>query len=78
MHGFRDIDAPWVGKAFKSGSYIHSIAIDLVAIDNHIAEIDADSKLNFSLIGEVFATGLEVTLNYHRARQGIHHTGEFC
>src|SRR6516162_5007981 len=38
---FRDADATGLGDAFKPGSDIDAVAEDVVALDQHVAEMDA-------------------------------------
>ena len=46
----RDADAAGPGDAFEPGGDVDAIAIDIVALEHHVADIDADAQLE-ALVG---------------------------
>src|SRR5947209_15846520 len=40
-----DIDAARFGKRFEPGRDVDAVAIDVVAVDDHIADVDADAEI---------------------------------
>ena len=45
-HGARNTDAAGLGEHFQAGRDIDAVAKDVVVLDDHVAEIDADAKLH--------------------------------
>ena len=43
VHRGRNADAAWLGKGLKPRGDVHSGAIDILALGNDLAEIDADA-----------------------------------
>ena|SRR6516162_7847501 len=41
----RDADGTGLRERFEPGSDVHAVAKDVVAVDDHVAEIDADPQL---------------------------------
>ncbi len=46
MNGPGNVDAARIGHCLQPGRDIHPVAIDVVAVDRHIAKIDADAELD--------------------------------
>ena len=42
VNRLRDTDRAWLGKGLEAGCDIDTIAENVVAVDDHIAEIDTD------------------------------------
>src|SRR5262245_8244384 len=59
MYDTRDHDAPRIGECFQPGCHINAIAINVVTINDDIADIDADTKLDAFLTRDI-----DVTLNH--------------
>ena len=55
---------------------VDPVAVDLLALDHHVAEVDADAKLHPALGGRLRILGLERGLHIDRALDGIDHAGE--
>ncbi len=50
MNGVGKPDTAWFGQRFDPRRYIDAIAVDIFAINHHVAEIDADAVKHFSLV----------------------------
>src|SRR5262245_65799927 len=59
MYDTRDHDAARIGECFQPGCHINAIAINVVTINDDIADIDADTKLDAFLTRDI-----DVTLNH--------------
>jgi len=55
-HHPRDADAPGLGQCLQPGSDIDPVAEDVVAVDDHVAEIDADPECDALVLGYVGLT----------------------
>src|SRR5262245_13593038 len=68
----RDEDAAWIGGAFKPGSDVDPVAINIaLLVNNHVAQIDADPQLKRALVRR------EVILNFQPAFYGSQRAGKF-
>ena len=76
VNGPRDADAAGVGETFQPRRDIDSVAVDLVAFDHHIAEVDADAEVHPARRRQPGVLNLERALNIHRAIDRIDHAGE--
>jgi hypothetical protein len=72
-----DADPARLGQGLQSRRDIHPIAEDVVLLDNHVAEIDADAEPDASLLRHLRLAVEHPTLDLHSAAHGVHHTGEF-
>src|SRR5262249_19211503 len=41
-----DADAAWIRKTLQTRRHIHPVAIDVATVDDNVADIDADAKLD--------------------------------
>ena len=67
---------PGSAKDFKPSCYVDTIAVDIIALDDNVANVDADAKddpPNFWLRGIAFAHS---RLNCYRTFQSVYHAGE--
>ena len=67
---------PGSAKDFKPSRYVDAIAVDIVALDDNIADIDADAKNDppvFWFWGIAFAHS---QLNCHGTFESVYHAGE--
>ena len=46
MNGIGDEDAAGIGQGFDPGGDVDAVAIEVVALDDHVAEIDADAQFD--------------------------------
>jgi hypothetical protein len=68
--GFRD--------AFKTGRNVHAIAVDIVALHNHVAKMHANAKYHRPLVGRPSIARGHLALNLSRAINRLDHAGKFC
>jgi hypothetical protein len=40
----RDQDAAWLGELLQAGGDVDAVAVDVLAVDDHVAEVDADAE----------------------------------
>src|SRR6266851_703677 len=71
-----DADAARFSEAFEAGGDVDAVAVDLLAIDHHVAEVDADAELHPPLGWQIRVLGLERGLDLDGALDGIHDAGE--
>src|SRR5471032_1003254 len=75
--GSRDEDAAGLRQTFNAGGDVHAVTIDILAIDDDVADVNSYPKLDpfiFSAAGIVLANRF---LNLDRAGDGIDRAGEF-
>ena len=72
----RNQNAPRIGQSFQPGCEIHTIAIDILAIDDEVAEIDANAEIKTFFTRQLCIVFLERELNIDRASDGIHNARE--
>jgi hypothetical protein len=76
VHRLRDVDTAGFGKTFESGCDVHPVTIDLVSIDDDFTEIDANTKLDFSLVRKIIIAVVKIPLYRYRTDEGIRHSGK--
>src|SRR6266852_1446279 len=76
MDGIRDADTAGFGEALEAGGDVDAVAVDLLAVDHHVAEVHADAKLHPALGWQIRVLGLERGLDLHGAFDRIHDAGE--
>ncbi len=64
--------ARW-GDAFQAGRDIHSIAVDVVALDDDVAEVHPDPKLQPPIFRHIYFALKHATLDLDRASDRAHH-----
>ncbi len=52
MNRARDADPSGLGKALQPSRNVYAIAMDIVAVDHHVAQVDADAELNPLVLGQ--------------------------
>src|SRR5712692_6315370 len=77
MDGIRNADASRMGEAFEARRDVDAVAVDLLAIDHHVAEVDADAKLHSAVGWQTYVFRLERGLDLDSALDRIHNAGEF-
>ena len=65
-HRSRDADTARRTFGLKSGGHIHYIAVDISAIWNHIADVDADAEADGPIRGLVAIADWHLLLHLHR------------
>src|SRR6266851_9522142 len=77
MDSTRNADAARFGETLEAGGGVDAIAVDLLAIHHHVAEVDADAEFHPALGREIRVFGLQHGLDLDGALDGIDHAGEF-
>ena len=52
IHGLRNADGAGLGERLEAGRDVDAVTKDIVAIDNDVAQVDADPKLKTALRGD--------------------------
>ena len=50
VHGLRDAEAAGLCQAFKACGDIDAVAVDIVAVDHHVAEVDPGAELDSPVV----------------------------
>jgi hypothetical protein len=58
---------------FQPGCDVHAITVDVIAVDDDVAEIDAKAKLDPGRFGCIGIALAHAALHVDRAADGIHH-----
>jgi hypothetical protein len=72
----RDEDAPGLRQTFNAGSDVHAVAIDVLAIDNDVTDVDSNPKLDPFFCGTVGIVFTNRFLDLDRAGDGIDRAGK--
>jgi hypothetical protein len=67
----------WLGKRLQTCRDVHTVTEDIVILDDHVAEIDANAKPDPSLIGHLWFAVDHPALDLHSTAHGINHAREF-
>ena len=73
----RDAHPARLTQGFKAGGDVHPIAEDVVAVDDDVADVDADAKDDLPIDMNARIVRQHRLLDRHRAGDGIDHAGEF-
>src|SRR5713101_8753401 len=76
MHLAGDADPARFGETLEARGDVDAVAVDLLAIHHHVAEVDADAELHPALRRQLLVFGLERGLDLDRALDRIHDAGE--
>ena len=76
VHRARDANAAGVGETLQPRRDVDPVTVDLIALDHHVAEVDADAKLHPALRRQLRVLSLERGLNIDRAIHRLDHAGE--
>ncbi len=72
----READPAWFGQPLETGGDVDPVAVDVLTLDDHVAQVDADAELEaLVLVGLRLALGHPV-LPGHRTGNRIHHAGK--
>src|SRR5262249_9421786 len=72
----RDAEAAGLGQALQPRRNIDSIAVDALALDDDISQVDADTKLHTALHGQRGVPGFELVLDGDGALYRFDHAGK--
>jgi len=76
VDGARDANAAGVGETLQPRRDVDPVTVDLIALDHHVAEVDADAELHPALRRQLRVFSAERGLNIHRAVHRLDHAGE--
>jgi hypothetical protein len=76
MDRIGDEDPAWVGQGFDPSSDVDTVAVEVVALDNHIAEIDADAQFDTVIASDGNVPPGHCLLDLDRAAHPIDYAGE--
>src|SRR5688572_17485451 len=68
--------APRIAKLLQTRRYVHTITQQVLALDHHVAEIDANAENDPPLAWDFDLLGSNAFLNGNRTGHGIDHRGE--
>ena len=72
----RDADAARVAQGLQSGGDVHAVAEDIAAVDDNVADVDADAKDDPPVHVDARVEREHRALDRHRAAYGIDDAGE--
>ena len=67
VHLAGDADTAWLGQAFQPGGDVDPVAVDVLALDDHVADVDADPEPDALGRGQVQLAPGHALLDRHRA-----------
>src|SRR5215813_15280438 len=69
-------NASGIGQFFEPRRDVHTVAIDVISVDDDIADIDSDSKHDRLVVGNLQVALCNTALNGDRAFHGVDRAGE--
>ena len=72
----RDGDAAGRGDALQPRGHVHAVAENVVALDDDVADIDADAELDAAAFGHVGVALAHLALDFSGTGDRIHHARE--
>ncbi len=75
-HLGRDADAARLRQLLQPGRHVDAFAVAVVAVDDHLAEVDADPELDPRLLGDAGVPFGQATLHRDRALDGVDDAAE--
>jgi hypothetical protein len=69
-------DAAGIGESFQACGDVDAIAVNVRALDDDVAQIDADAQPDAPVIGYIGLTLGHLLLNIDGALDGLYHTGK--
>src|SRR5262249_38742710 len=75
-HRGRDADAARFGKHFETRGDVDTVAEDIVVLDDHVAQIDAEAKLDPPCRRDVGVASRHAALNFRGAHHRIDNAAE--
>ena len=76
MNRVGDEHSAGIGQGFDPRSDIYAVAVEIVALDDHVAEIDADAEFDTPFSGNVSVALCHVALHLDRTANRIDNTSE--
>ena len=72
-----EANSPWCGQTLQTGREVDAVAEDISVLDNDVALVNADPKLDPLLYGRADVSLEHATLHLDRAASGIDDAGKF-
>ena len=76
-HDRRTGDAAGARQALQSRRHVDAVAVEVVALDDDVAEIDADAELDMPVLGHSGVALQHAALDLDRAARRVEDTAEF-
>src|SRR6185437_13892558 len=73
----RDVDRTGLGQSLDPRRDIDAVAVNVVALDDDVADIDADAERDAVALGDVRVALGDALLHFDRACDRVHRAGEF-
>src|SRR6266851_2014863 len=77
MNHVRNANAARLGETLQPRRDVNAVPVNLLALDHHIAKVDADAELHPALLRQLRILDPERGLNRNGASNRLDHTGEF-
>jgi len=75
VHDLGNANSVRLGQGFQPGRYVDPIAENVVRLDDHIAEVDADSKADAIIFRDIGIAMGHAVLDCNGAQNGVDHAG---
>ena len=72
----RKIDASRIGERLEPGGDVDPVAIEVVALDHHVAQIDPDAQDDVPILGNIGVGNVHRRLQIHRAGNRVDGAGK--
>ncbi len=76
VHTARNVDVARLGELLEPCRDVDTLAVDIVRLDDHVTEIDADAETNPVIVGHVKISANHALLDYDRAAYRFDRTVE--
>ncbi len=76
MNSPGDADAAGVGETLKASGDVNAVAVELLTLDHHVAEVDTDAEFHPAFGWQIRVLGPECGLDLDGAFHRIHNAGE--
>ena len=73
----RHEDAAGIAFAFEPHRHVDAAAVDVTAVGNHVADVDAETELQAAVRDRVLVAPAQAALDFDRAGDATHRAGEF-
>src|SRR6185369_4144983 len=78
LHAARNADPTRFREALQTGRHIHAVAVDVAAVDDDIADINANTELDPPLLRDVGIAHKHAALDLDGTTQCVNHASELC
>jgi hypothetical protein len=70
-------DVARIGDAFETGGHVHAVPENVAAIEDYVADIDADAKVDPRFLRNLGVSLGHASLDIHRTTHRVHGAAEF-